>query len=346
MIRFIYSFIMLFMALTFVSCQSYRTVNIEMYKPASITFPPEVRTIMIIDNTVRQPDNFGHHLLGVQNQDSTVPVSTDSMSYYFCLSLGKAIAESPLFDDVRLCDDTFRRDSLFYLTRPFAIGDVKRLCDEYDVDAIVTLDKLIFNTLLYNRESNNTYGFDFLVTGIDGEMKAFWRGQNVLFSIPFTDSLTWTFDTYGPNETITTRDMEYGIRYLSENTGQKMYIHFVPFWLSDERWYYTSVISDWKRATAYAVAEKWESAANIWLPLFSTTTQKKRKAHLASNLALTQEMKGNFLKAIEYAEIAASLYKEIADGDNKFRKMQQDYLELLQKRLEDESKLSEQLREN
>lgn len=335
----------LFIALSFCSCLSYRMVGIEMYQPASITFSPEIRTVMIVNNAAQQPDDYGHQFIYFQHKDSTLSVSADSMAYYFCRSLGGAIAESPLFDDVRLCDDTLRHDSLFYITQPLTVRDVESLCEQYDVDALITLDKIVFKTVLVCEDKNTYIDWNMLNVEVTGELKALWPGKNIAHTIPFIDSLVWAVDYYHPAETFTVHDLQSCMRYLSEHTGHNMHMHFVPYWLSSKRWYYTSVSSDWKRATAYAVVEKWEQAAEIWQSLYHKTTPKNQKARLASNLALFHEMKGDFPKAIEYADQAHTIFQEITVEDDMYRKMQKSYLEILNKRLEDERVLTEQLRE-
>ena len=338
-------FIVLFLALIFFSCQSYRIVQVETYNPATITFPQDIRTIMIVNNAAQQPDDFGHQFIYYQKIDSTLSVSADSMAYHFCRSLGKEIAESPFFDDVRLCEDTLRHDSNFYNSQPLSVDKVKWFCDAYDVDALITLDKFFLKTILFDSDRFDYNNRNYIKVELFGELKALWPGGNVALTIPFTDSLVWTMDYFTPFEAFTIQEIPYAMRYLSEHTGSKMHIHFVPYWSADKRWYYTQISSDWKRATAFAFAEKWESAANIWKPLYDKTTQKKQKACLASNLALAYELAGDFTQALEYAEKAYTFFSEIADEDDHLRKMQQSYLELLKVRIEDNRKLSEQLQE-
>ena len=333
------------MASVFFSCQSFRVVQIETYNPATISFPHDIRTVMIVNNAAQQPDGVGHKLVYFQHADTALSISVDSMAYHFCRSLGKEIAESPFFDDVRLCEDTLRRDSVFYRSQPLTVDYVKWFCEAYDVDAIITLDMFFFRTLMYNSDKFDYINRNRLKIELAGELKTIWPSENVAFTVPFTDSLIWTMDYYNPVEMFTLQDIQYAMRYLSENTGNSMHIHFVPYWSADERWYYTGIASDWKRASAFAAVEKWESAANIWESLFDRTTQKKQKARLASNLALARELTGDFSKALEYAEKACTLYNEMTDGDDPFRKMQQSYSELLKKRIEDNRKLSDQLQE-
>ena len=304
---------------------------------------------MIVNNAAQQPDNSIIRDFDETAEKSTMSVSADSMAYFFCLSLGKAMAESPVFDDVRLCDDTLRSDSVYILRRSFTPNEVKLFCDEYDVDALIMLEKLFFKIFVINQSRNSYFNWSFLSVIITGELKALCPGYQTALTIPFTDSLQWATEESFNNQEIlefTAEDIQLAMRYLSENTGEKLYIHFVPFWDNEKRWFYTNISSDWKRATSYAIVEKWEEAANEWLPLFDKAKKWKQKAMLASNLALYNEIKGDFPKAIAYAEIACSLFKENTEEDNSKRLRQQSYLEILTKRAENDETLAQQLREN
>jgi len=314
-----------------------------MYNPAIITFPPEIRTVMIVNNAAQQPDNIGH-LNYQSNADSTLSISTDSMAYFFCHALGTAIAESPLYDDVRLCDDAFRSDSIFNMIRPFTASKVEAICDEYDVDALISLDKLYFKTVLFN---TLVYRMNFMTVEIIGELRMLYPRSQVAHTVPFTDSIRLSYiDMYYPYYVdFTIQDAKDAMRFLSEYTGENMKKYFVPYWISDKRWYYTNISAGWKRAAAYAGSEKWEAAANEWHYLYGATSKWRPKALLASNLALYHEITGDFNKAIEYAEIAYKFFEENVSEDDRHRKKQYEYLELLRERAEDDKKLSQQLRE-
>ena len=341
-------FLMLLMVLCFCSCQSYRTIEIATYNPAAITFPSEVRTVMIVNNAAQQPYNSLLQDLNEQAKDSAFSLSADSLAYYFCLSLGKAIAESPVFDDVRLSNDTFRTDSIFLISRPFTQYEVRTLCDICHVDALISLDRLYFKNAILKRTQNNYFNWNYLSIIITGELKALCPGYQTALTIPFTDSLQWATEEsvyYNEVYKFTAEDIHTAMRYLSEFVGEKMHTHFVPYWDDEERWFYTKITSDWKRATINAIAGKWDAAAAEWHPLFDKAKKWELKAKLASNLALYYEIKGDFHRAIEYAETANTLFKNNTAEDDKYREMQQSYLETLTKRAEDDEKLSLQLRE-
>jgi hypothetical protein len=302
---------------------------------------------MIVNNSAQQPDGVGHRFLSFSKGDSLLSVSVDSMAYLFCMSLGKAIAESPLFYDVRICEDTLRRDSLFYNSRPLTADEVVSFCNDYGVDALITLDKMFFNTVFYETDMKNFVMGNGISADVSGELRALWPGQKTVYSIPFSDSLMWLMDEnhlFGEViEVLTTPDVKLAIQYLSEFTGQKIHVNFVPFWSDDKRWFYTNISSQWKQATVYAAGGKWEAAAKIWEPLFDKTKKWKPKARLASNLALCYEMTGNFNKAVEYAEISYGLFNEFAGST--YTGVQSTYLDILKKRVTADQILSEQLRE-
>lgn len=306
---------------------------------------------MIVNNAAQQPDKIGHQSFShsdVSSGDtSLIVISTDSMAYYYCMSLGKAIAASPLFNDVRICDDVMRRDSLFFLNQPFNERDVERLCNEYDVDALISLDMFFFKTLLVNYLNKHLLNYSYVLVILTGEVSMAYPGCPETISFPFEDSLIMKNENLflEENQVYTIEDVKYTMHYLSEYVGEKMQNHFVPFWSDDNRWFYKNFASGWKRATAYADAQKWKLAADEWRLLYARASKWKQRALLASNLALCYELTGDFPKAIEYAEISSKLFMENADDENKFRKMQSIYLDQLRNRLIDDQKLSQQLHE-
>ena len=331
----------------FFSCSSVKVIEIETYNPAAITFSPEIKSVMIVNNSAQQPSGVGHSFVKNMISDSLISVSADSTAYNFCLSLGKAIAESPLFHDVRICEDTLRRDSLFFEVRPFKAFEVDSLCNEYGVDALISLDKFFFTSIFHENNLSKYYSEKVISVDLVGEMRVLWPGLKEVFCIPFVDSLSWYVE--GRNffgdylEVSSMPDTQIAMQQLSESTGYNMRVNFVPYWSEDRRWFYKNFSSDWKQGTAYAVAEKWKEAAEVWEPLYAKTKNWKQRAKLASNIALCNEITGDFEKAVNYAELSYSLYKEFAEEGSPFTILQSIYLEAVKKRLDSDNTLSRQL---
>ena len=343
-------FLIVFLLSLLSSCHPYRIIEIETYNPSTLTFPKEIKTVMIVNNSAQQPDNVGHRYESNTKGDSVVSVSADSMAYIFCMSLGKTIADSPLFSDVRICEDTLRRDSLYYNTEIFKPDEVKSFCADYGVDALISLDKLFFSTVdrertkLFLSESSRD-----IYVQITGELRVLWPDQKEIYIIPFIDSLSWYYDDVVISENalkvVIEPDTRFAMLYLSDITGQKMQVNIVPFWSEDKRWYYTNINSDWKQGTVFARAEKWSEAANVWEPLLEKNKKWEQKARLALNIALCYEMKGDFKKAIEFAETSYKLFEKHTSENDAFYGMHKTYIDILNKRMEGDKLISKQLRE-
>ena len=349
--RINFLFVAILMSLVFFSCRPMRIVDIETYNPSAITFPPEVKTVMIVNNSAQQPDGVGHRYTSKIKGDSIISVSADSTAYTFCMALGKAIAESPLFVDVRICEDTLRRDSIFYNIEPFSIGEVDMFCRDYDVDALIALDKVFFKTTYYDKEMAIVHG-NTISAMISGELRVLWPGQKDAYKVPFQDSLSWTIDSDGyfyysdiEKEVLMQSYIKSAMLYISEVVGRKIHTSVVPHWSEDNRWYYTNISSVWKSGSVYAAAAKWSEAEKIWEPLYKKSDKWKHKARLSSNLALCNEMKGDLEKAVEYAKISYDLFKEHDKEDSTFINLQKAYIDILDKRKQEDGLLSKQLQE-
>jgi tetratricopeptide (TPR) repeat protein len=297
---------------------------------------------MILNNSAQQPDSVGHTRIGF-GKDSIMRISADSTAYDFCVSIGEAIMASPIFEDVRLCEDTMRTDSAFFISRTFSPREVEELCKEYGVDALISLDKLFFRTKLTNASNfNGVFWGGSIEMELLGELRAYWAGMKDAYAIPFRDSLAYINEGFEP---FTQQDVYETMRYFANYEGDKMHVNFVPSWSQDNRWFYTDFSSEWKKGTAYAVAEKWNEAETIWKNIVNQTNNKKKRAKLYSNLALCSEITGNFEKAIENAEKSYKLYEEAAGEEDSFVKLQKRYIDILNKRAKDDDLLSKQLKE-
>jgi hypothetical protein len=313
---------------------------------------------MLVNNSAQQPDGTGHRYVHGDGNGavSDVSVPVDSLAYDFCLQLGRFIADAPVFYDVRICEDTLRRDSVFYDRRPFSAGAVEELCERYGVDGLISLDRMFFVTEVFDAVADARFPEgSFIDVRVSGELRALWPKQKTVYTFPFSDSLKWFWPEdealYGDGFIETTSvvegpDVKDAMRYLSEEVGRKMRMNFVPYWSSENRWYYTDVSSDWKRGTVYANVGKWSEASGIWEKLLLKSVRWRAKARLLSNLALCEEMAGDFKKALDYAEMSARLFEENAGGESDYTKLQNKYVEALRERAKNDVLLSEQFREN
>ena len=94
--------------------------------------------------------------------------------------------------------------------------------------------------------------------------------------------------------------------------------------------YYTASGSLWKEAAAYAATDHWEEAAAIWQRLYDRTSEGKAQARLAANLALSEELKGDLSKALEWAKRSHELCRKYLGASAEATRNQACYVSVLE----------------
>jgi hypothetical protein len=318
-------------------------MSIETYNPATVTFPPDVRKVLIVDNTALQPQiPFVFSLIKVPD---TMKIESSYAATAFCRTLGEMIVESPYFEDVLLYEGRFRTDSLDWSTDAMLTSeDVRQLCDEQNVDAVISLDRLLFGVNESIRAMDD-YGFAsglFLDATISGILRTYLPERRAPLNVIHLSDTVYSCVVPDILVTFKQEDIRYALTAAFEELAVKYHTHFVPHWNGDVRWYYVSSAARCKEAAAFMAAGKWDSAASIWEPLYSANASHRTQARMASNMALCCEMTGNFPKAVEWAELACQHLAEHPDDNDRMIGLQKEYLSVLTYRIEAEKKLRKQ----
>ena len=334
--------------ITLCSCSPYRYINIETYNPASITFPVNMRRILIVNNALPQNDVPFESIF--RQQPESFVISADSAAFDFCSTFGEVLTDFHGFDDVRLLDGCLRKDmsplSIMNLNR----SEVELLCDEHETDVVISLDRLLYRI---DNHFDNIYGFqtqEEIHVEISGVLNVYVPGRDSpMTTIALTDTVIIEigFDFYNEDfwDIFFSNDQSNLLRVAAKYLTNEARMHFIPYWNEDSRWYYTSFDARWKRATAYAQSDMWDKAMNIWKDLYGQTTSWKKNAYLCSNLALAMELTGDLVQALQYAELSYQLMHDHWGAENAITKKQEVYLNVLKSRIVEEQKLRLQMEE-
>lgn len=325
-------------------CSPINYVGIETYNPAEITFPKNVRRVLIVNNAVPQPDNVGYQLKLFGTVQDTARAEADSALLNVCTSLGKSIFDVSYFDDVLLYHDPIRKDTRYLVDDKLSAEQVEALCKETETDAIISIDRLLFEM------NKNVVSFaDGFVGGevdvkIAGVARSYLPGRNrPLATVLVNDSVFWS-ETADNMELLNifipspTKALQAAGSYI----GEKLAPNFVPHWENETRWYYSGLTSSWKEASAYVNARNWEAAAGRWRIIYKTSSNWKNRAKAASNLALYYEMGTKLEDACEWAAKSYDLFEKNKGGDDRYTQIQKLYLNALQARLQSDKKLKMQ----
>lgn len=327
----------------FTACSSIRYMDIETFNPSEITFPPEVKKILVVNNAVPQPAETGYEIWIMGAVQDTARAHADSALYDACRVLGETIVDANYFDDVLLYHHPIRTDQSFLSDPKLTQEQVRSLCDETGTDAIISFDRLVFNM-----EKNIIALIDGYYSGqikvqVGGTVRAYMpKRDNALATILVSDSIAWqeyAEDVRLLNYFLPTADD--ALRGAGKYIGGEVYRNFVPFWQSETRWFYTGFGTRWKEASAYAAGSKWEQATSRWNTIYESSSGKS-KAKAASNLALSAEMQGKFNEAHTWAERSRDLFLKHGGEESRDAKLLTIYAEALSNRINADRKLDMQ----
>lgn len=333
------------LSLLLTACGGINYVGIETCNPGEVTFPQDVRKVLMVNNAIAQPEKSGYtySLLGVV-QD-TARAKADSALFDLCASCGTAILDASYFEDVLLFHDPLRDAGSSLVDQKLTRRQVDALCRSNDADAVISLDKMLF--AMERKDVNIGAGYltGTITVKMQGVMRAYLPDRdNSLATILIEDSVEFqqaAEDLRMLNYYLPTADE--ALRMAASALGSKVSGYFVPHWTEETRWYYSNADSRWKEASAFASSSKWDTAKAIWLREFESTSSKHQQAKLASNIALSYEMQSQLDKAYEWAKKSYDLFMESYGEKSRNTELLKAYSEVLKARILADKKLNTQI---
>ncbi|MDR2041939.1 MAG: DUF6340 family protein [Tannerella sp.] len=301
-----------------------------------------MKKVLILNNAPAQRE--APFTSTIRQSSDSLKIASDSALVDFCRILGSRIAESPYFEDVRLYEGAYRTHGAFPSGQKLTAGEIRRLCEEHDVRAVISLDQLLFDIHEEVWKPSLLDQINEWHVGVSGILRTCWPEEdampNVIYLADTVIPRLMTDDGWADISVLTPEQL---LHEVVDYLATEVYVHFVPHWREDTRWYYLSSHSGWKEAAAFAAAERWERAAAIWEALYEKADSPKAKARLASNLALASELGGCLTDARQWATLAHQYFAEYLDANHATLHLQQSYLEVLEQRIEAEKILQQQL---
>ena len=327
------------------SCGGINYVGIETCNPGEVTFPPQVKKILMVNNALPQPDDSGYAYTLLGAKQDTATARADSALFDLCRACGHAILDASYFEDVLLLHDPLREKETGLADVKLTQHQVTDLCEANEVDAIVSLDKMLF----YMDKRIENIGGGFLSGEISVKMSGIMRAYlpertQPLATVLIEDSVR--FEQIADNLRLLNLYLpiaDDALRIAGDYLGDKVATYFVPHWNEENRWFYSSANSRWKEAMAYASTGNWQEAEGIWKLLYQSSSSETKRAKLASNIALTEEMQGRLREAHDWANKAADLFLKSEGSESDNTKLLKAYQEVLRLRIQSDQKLNIQI---
>lgn len=280
----------------FQSCQPLTSLYIETAKPAEINFPGNFNKIVFLNlendlNDDNKIDTLLHNII------------TKEMSLGFLHSTQKSFGiDSSRFLYVK----GFARKELLYKNDTISWAYLSVLSDKSNADIFIVLDslKLLMNTEKYTDfYAYPTEYYKYRELWISAYWSVFdLYTKSRLDSFNYRDTLYWESQGYSEIEANNKLvGVEKAIRETAYFAAVDYADRIFPGWQREVRYYFVLGNKDFKKAAVFAKKGDWESASELWRP-YIDSFDKEIASRAAYNLAVANEMRGRFIKAIGWAE--------------------------------------------
>lgn len=329
---FLYIFLFI-VTVTFNSCYTLGTVEIEVIKPAKIILPQNVNSLLLVNNSLMYP------AAEFKNDAQKGAFSLDTSSTQALIkTVGQIVNESPRFDTSIVLNDIYFRNSS-NLLKPVSWQNVNKLCAENNTDALISLEAFGIKDTVVRLSYYDGFAytsFANLVLTVNSMWRIYIPNNNSIIEkriyrdTLFVENITSKSEYY-----YMLKEPEFVkqiANQISLSGAAKIADRLAPYWQPVERSFFIYGNDDMKKAAEYAYNDNWRAAAVIWKKL-SENENIKLAGAACHNMALVCEVEGR----LDLSEVW--LKKSLENYDNLVSK---EYYKHIKLRLVDADKLNKQ----
>ena len=344
MIKRLFTISLFFISAAISFAQDYYT-TIDILRPGCLAFPPSVNNVLVVNNAVNQPHDYGHqsHLAGQIR--TTTKVDTDSAILYFLTTFTKSLEEQEFFENVDLLEKSLNNSEQYFQQHPITSLQADHLRKMYDTDALIVLNRLILSDLV---EDFMTDADDYYAA-LEVRCVSIWHiflpngGQPQ--SLTLADTLVWENRDFRRSDAINNLpDRRDALLDMSIYSAQATAKKIVPHWEQRDRYFYKHSDRRMKAGIDSLYHKKWDAAIGEWYAAYQQSSNNKLKARAAANMASTFEIEGDINSALYWAQQAAEHFNTTSFFGNEQRQYENMilYAKELSARLKDEELLNQQ----
>ena len=294
------------------SCAQYKLISIQTLKPADLTIPKEFHQPIIVAGIYK----------GIEGVDeSMAQAAIDSIAATeAAFVLAEALSDSPWFQGVSVPVRTHYRDDSSHLILRLPWDKVEQLAHEDNADVIISLEYIkvspeVDSYSFWDGGSTAYYGY------LAKRIYAFWRvydlnTRRVSAEYLYEDTLIWEQTDYSR---VRIGDQIPGFfsaaAYCGYVTGSDYAKKIAPSWMDEQRFYYSRGSKEMREAVEFVEQNMWLDAAALWQNVISNPkTKPELAAKAAFNMAVANELNGNFEASLNWLDVSLEHHKLPEEG--------------------------------
>ena len=295
--------------------------TIDEYRDAERNALRGVRRVLVVNNALVQPDDFGHSTVLDGNNKSGISVGLDKALLYSLFSLTQTLDESGDFDAVELLDVSQNSSTNYYARESLSANKVQNLMQIYQVDALLVLNQLVLYDVLEAFQTDDGGQYAYIQAFAQSHWSMFFadasrRSQ----TLSYADTLIWESKVeYTRTQSLNQLpNREDALLYLASTLGEGLGKSFVHSWVTVPRYLYDIADAHIEAGLQSFRYQRWEEAIHHWKQVANEEAKGERlkvkgkdnkaAAVAAANIAIAYEMLGDYSSACDYANEASRLF--------------------------------------
>ena len=263
--------------------------------------------ILVVNNSLKQPNNFGHTTMIDGESRGNIEVDLSRSVLYCLFATTQSMESTGEFNAVELMDISQNHSTNYYSRTPLTFSQAERLCADYQADALLILNQLVLYDVVESFPTDEGTYYAYLQAYSQSHWTIHYAGQTREATFTQADTLLWESQLHY-TRTQSLSDLpsrQEALLYLARELGNRMGSSFAPSWQTTRRYIYE--LPDLQAGLDAFRLQRWNSAINQWITIVDSK-DKKAAACAAANIAIAYEMLGDYASACDYAQRASRLF--------------------------------------
>ena len=281
--------------------------SVDERYPAERTQLQGKQRILVVNNALTQPQDFGHSTILDGENKGNVEIDLSRSLLYCLFATTQSMESTGEFNAVELMDISQNHSTNYYSRTSLTFSQAERLCADYQADALLTLNQLVLYDVMESFPTDEGTYYAYLQAYAQSHWTIHYAGQTREATFTQADTLLWESQLhYTRAQSLSDLpSRQEALLYLSRELGNRLGSSFGPSWQTTRRYIYD--LPDLQAGLDAFRLQRWNSAINQWLTIVDSK-DKKAAACAAANIAIAYEMLGDYVSACDYAQRANRLF--------------------------------------
>ena len=312
-------FCLLLLGMPMVAQQWYFTI--DEYRDAERTALRDVRRVLVVNNALVQPTDFGHSTVLDGKNQGGIEVALDRAPLYNMFSLTQLLDGSGEMDLVELLDKSQNSSTNYYQRMVLSQQRANELLQRYNVDALLVLNQLVLYDVVeaFLTEEGGYYAY--MQAFAQSHWNVYYADRRPVRTITQADTLVWESDVeYTRTQALNKLpNRQEALLYLASEVGTKLGQSLVPSWEPVRRYLYDDDHAYVQQGLEAFRRQRWEKAIYHWQQVANDESNvesrklkvkedKKAAAVATANMAIAYELLGDYDSACASANEACRLF--------------------------------------